>query len=524
MADDLVLQFRYGLGESSFLLPEESSERFGYWTHQVMGGVVYPYDQPNIFYVRGGGHFAHADESSLGSRRVLAGVEGGWRFYVPWKFLHYVRFETGIGGGIGWSALNFGGGDIPQSGVDGQVGLHARLLFHYKGFDLGVGAMMGLSPAREYTERGAAAFITIPIGSVAATVENDCDKVVKKQQELLALERDVGEKMGHTKLMGTKRDLEFEKNEDLRKILEERKKKWAKLGATCLDIPANAKKNRANLPKVPERPTVGNCSDLLADLEAYQSDLNALKEKLEGSRSPHRIAFLDSVEISTVHDEMETWADRCQFQPASRYEFVEKGQIYRLTATILFTNDDPDLPLTPQNALVNGLSTYSGYANAALDEWIRFLEQHDNYRIRIDGYASDTTSGGTQTDAQMQELAQQRANGVALYLQKRGSPGASYVYDSRFYPKEGRPGSVPIDGPFVPRPSKAVSSKQILTPTGHGPDGLNRLLQEEYGVDPKSGIALKMKTDPAFRSVRITLFKEEKGQLVPIDLKGDILP
>lgn len=522
----LLPQFRYALGNSSFLKSEESSERFGYTTHSVQGALLYPYGNPVSGFLSAGGRFAHADETSLGSRRFLADLEGGIRLFIPKSYLELFALEAGVTAGAGQSSLNFGGGNIPSSAFDSHVGLLGRVVFQYRGFDLGAGGLYGTSLSRNYGEWGWAASLSVPLGNVDVTKtpneeENENNKKDTACEELAKVENKVaGELEPASGIFTGAKELydqiryRQQDNERSYNLQLERNEYLKKNNFKCPEIP-DAKESQPEYPdSLPPRPTWTSCAEglpliqkYLATLREARNNLGTQKTKLDNKLGAARIR----------HSRIDAWDKECiASNPGGadtlKLVTTDKGT-YRLLTDLLFPNANPDLALVEQKNLGNN----AGYTEPYLDEWIRFLRQNPKYKVKIEGYASDVYSPNAKWDeADMIALAQKRADNVAWYFQNRGKAGTSYTF------KGGK--KLSIDGPFVAvEVTNPISKDQIYDkPQGKSKADLVALAKVRYGEDTDEKLLSKTLSDPTFRMVRITILrKNADGQWTVVNLKGE---
>ncbi|MDO8527108.1 MAG: hypothetical protein Q7T03_05400 [Deltaproteobacteria bacterium] len=495
----LLPQLRYAYGYSALLKQDESEERFGYDTHSVQGALIYPYGNWASGYVSVAGRFAHADETSLGSRRTLAGLEGGGRFFVPRPFLNLFALELGVGAGVGQSALNFGGGNIPEAAFDSQVVFNGKILFQYRGFDLGAGMIYGSSTSRNYGEWGGMATLSVPLrAATGVDVQDGCRELAQVEYEIGLEEKKFSTiKAGAFELWSRGNDL-VRTNALLRDQQTRRRDYLEKSGFKCDAIPDVS--SFSPFPKFnpPERPQRGECLETLSKAKVYLAELRGIL----GLYSPKNL-IRDVRKEQKLNVALSEWDLKCLGKdPHRRMNIVtvkKSDKVFRLLTNYLFSNDSPDLTLMPQW----NLGQPAGFADPYLDEWIRFMAENPKYAIAIDGYASDRYDAVGYDETAMIKLAQERADSIAGYLQKRGSAG--FIYEAKDRRK------FPIATIFVASTtSRPLEANRILKVTGHGKEAVDDF---------------KISSNPAFRMVKISVFKNraKKGtapEWVEVDLKN----
>lgn len=537
----VLWQAQYDLARSELLLTNEEGERFTYYTHHIQVRRVYPHENWNSFYWGVGTHFAHADHGALGSFRALANLEGGARLFIPLPMLRMFTLEAGVAAGLGWSELNFGGGDIPQGGFDARLGGMARLSFEREGYRIGLEVFEGVSPARGYWEQDLGIAFSAPLGSVAEVVPDPCvDKLLALEKEVADVQKEAQEKktlIDEIRLLTQQLEEQFFATKQFHQTQTKRKEELEKDGFVCPEVPEQVKNlnKLTRYPELPKRSVFNSCPDSLNELQKYLKALHLFIADASRYRPYYSIHQEGLKKLLELYGRLEKWPLECQNPdiPGGGNITVVRVEktTYRLLTDFLFPNSNPNVKLSSQMKLVNGKSKSARATEPYLDEWIRFLRDHNKiYKIRIDGYASDNYSPDANFDEPRRiVLATKRAENVRDYLLTRGrniQPGTrceriskkSVVY---YYDENNK--RVRIDNiPFVPCKAEGpIDANQIIAVKGHGDEGLEQLAKERFGEQ----FDRKLLSDPAFRMVRITLFKRQPdGTWQPVRLEGSSKP
>lgn len=496
-------QVRFSIGESFLARSGEAVERFGYDVYGPEVGIVYPRDKPLALFAALGGEFSHSDETSLGSGRYLVNGEIGGRGFIPWPFLRRFVAEAGAKVGAGYSRLNFGGGDNPEGGVDADVGLLGRLLFDFGGFALGAGASYAFSPLRGYTEFGFNVVATVPLHAKFAIGSDDrCQGLPELEEEA---DKNYARAMGaYSELQGWRHRLELKaQSADLQfRAYEEFAGRMKEAGFSCPRAAAPGDIEKIRLPVPPRRPVRGTCEELIDRMKSYAGDLDAYYTNL--TRDGGVRARLKKALQSADADAARFAGAKTGLCETPSYTVMMGNKAYRLMPEMLFANDNPDISLSEQKDDGNK----AGFTEPNLDEWIRFLLENPEYKIRIDGYASDNYDAGNYPEEKMVALARARAENVSWYFVNKGKDRARYK------------GRVEIGNEFVPYTAiGSLAESRIDKVTGHGFAGLKALAKSYFGKG-NDGDAESLLSDPTFRVVRITLMQEgADGNWHPVPLE-----
>ncbi|MBI5300107.1 MAG: hypothetical protein HY877_07455 [Deltaproteobacteria bacterium] len=509
----VLWQAQYDLSRSELMLSDENGEQFTYYTHGIHARKVYPHENWRSFYLGAGTHFSHADHGALGSFRALANLEGGVRLFIPLPVLRMFTLEAGVAAGLGWSELNFGGGDIPQGGLDARMGGMAMLSFEREGYRLGLQVFKGGSPVRDYWEQGLGVAFSVPLGSIVEAPPPPCPPKDECMEGLAGLEKKVGNALAsYNAVVGEGNTLNAEVENLKKRNAQLRQQQWTRKisqeskGYSCPKISPEEHPQLVPWPKqLPVLPVFDNCASYTAKLKQYLEDIRAW---VKTAATTTLASLKTSLQKLKEEDEaLEAWNSlECKLPPGAE----------KLTAEIRFNNDDPDLRLSTQK----DVGEPKGFAEPVLDEWIRFLRQNNSrnilYKILIDGYASEIYKKGVahQSEDDMINLAQARARHAYEYLTRRGSNGGFYCYGGDYKNEDKRKvkigqcskdeKKINIGGPFVAMPALGpIESQWVESYGGHGSDDLMML----------AGNAVET-SDPRYRMVRITLLKRKT------DVKG----
>ncbi|OGQ45852.1 MAG: hypothetical protein A3H42_04665 [Deltaproteobacteria bacterium RIFCSPLOWO2_02_FULL_46_8] len=555
-------QLEANIGTSQILEMDQAAERFSYYNYDIYLRTVHPHENWISGFVSGGPSVAHSDESALGSLRLLIGGEAGVRLFVPMKILRLFTLEAGVTAGLGWSKLNFGGGDNPVAGFDGHVGGLARLSMEHEGFRAGIQVFAGGSPFRDYWEKGLGVTFSVPLGSIAEVIEESpiscgfpinlcgfdpCFKELATLEEETGVAQEESQKnktlLDKVQLLAEQVKAQFDMTEQLRQEREKQKKKLEKEDSVCPAIPKKVEGLAVptRYPELPKRPAFKSCSEGLDKLKKYLKDLRFFT----ADASRYSI-YLDQQndglkKLLELYGRLQKWPSECRkpeihepYIPGDKDITVIKiGQTtYRLLTDLLFPNKNPNLHLSPQTKLdKKGKSVSGGVTEPYLDEWIRFLRDHPKaYKIQIDGYASENFSPDAKfNEKQRMELSEKRAKNVADYLLNRGRSIVSgtqcqkFSKNPSFSLRDDNNKKVRIDNiPFVPCKAEGpIGGDQIYAVRGHGDEGLEKLAKDKFGEKFGSDLL----SDPAFRMVRITLLeKQPDGTFKPVRLEGRAKP
>lgn len=512
---NLLIEARFSAGPSFLARVGEFDERFGHLEYRPEVGLVYPDEEPIAFYAAVGPSFSHADKTSLGSQRFRIGVEAGVRAFLPWWIFKHLPLEVGGRGSFGYGELNFGGGDIPMPGLDAQVGISGRLLVDLHHVEIGASTLFNFSPVRGYTEFGVQGVIAVPLerSSDEQVVIGECPGLVELEARVDRHEREAREALHDVQLTEARLAEVLTQNDALQRLQLLHKAEWIAKKFTCRnDLPATAEVLLRQAPAFSTRLFFPACEPLVAELQRHDGALT----QFEAALAMHRQAVEEDVSrVAEVQKRLISWKPDCS-APAEierRYLVKTDKGVYGLVQEILFANADPDLRLGDQrraDASTGFKEIPVGFTEPDLDEWIRFLRENRQYKIRLDGYASAKADNRLDWgEAEIKDLATKRVGRVYRYLTTRGLEGAQMV--------DAECKSFDISGPFVPAKliSGPVPAERILGNEGHGEEGLKAFARKIYG---EKGSHAEL-SNPIFRSVRITLLEEKDGRWREVPLK-----